>query len=336
MPGSDVLWPVPLTRFPTLFPPQFGVPGTDSERGLRMHSTGTIFYVDPNAIGVSDGRDGTNPDEPLATVAAALTHCQPYRGDVIAVMANNAWQYGRVADGYRLPISEEVVVSVPGVRIVGVCPSGSNGVVWMPASNGGTCITVNAIDTLIEGFFFTEGAFTGCDAIAADWNGTTTWGDNLTVRHCTFDDTVDTAISMEFVWYAHIHDNVFWRCDVYGVYVDPLGSGVSYCVIHDNIFMDVATSALSLPGADYCKIHHNNIYNTAAQAGGAATDAGITTEGGGHNIVDHNALSCLLPVPAAGDYGDFCTPDIATPPGGSTDAWISNYCLNGPTVTNPT
>jgi len=327
MPGSDVSWPVPLQRLTPWYAGQFGVPGTDSERGLRMHSTGTVFYVDPNAVGVSDGRDGTNPDEPLATVAAALTKCQPYRGDVIAVMANNAWQYGRVLDGYRLPISEEVVVTVPGVRIVGVCPSGANGVVWTPASNGGTCITVNAIDVLIEGFFFTEGAFTGCNAIAADWNGTTTWGDNLTVRHCVFDDTVDTAISMDFVWYAHIHDSIFWECDAYGIYVDPLGSGAAFCSIHDNLFQDCDV-AMAMRGMDNSEIFANRIYNANAQAPVAATNEGIDLTNGLQNIVSDNWFSCRLPVAAPGDYADLNS-------AGATDAWINNHLMNGEAVTNP-
>ena len=76
MPSADVRMRVPLVRFPTLFPGQMGVPGTDTERGLRTHTTGAVFYVDPNYSGVSDLRDGTDPEDPLRTVAAALTKCQ--------------------------------------------------------------------------------------------------------------------------------------------------------------------------------------------------------------------------------------------------------------------
>jgi len=323
-----VQWPIPLTRLNPWYPGQFGVPGTDNETGLRLHSTGAIFYVSPNAIGVSDRRDGTDPNEPLATITAALTKCQAYRGDTIAVMANNAWQYGNAADGYALPISEEVTITVPGVKLVGVHPSGSLGVVWTPASNGGTCITVHAIDVLIEGFVFTEGVYTGLDAIYCEWDGATLFGENLTVRHCYFDDTVDTAIQLEFSWYCHIHNNVFQECDAYGIYVDPAGSSITYAMIVDNWFQNCA-AALSLRGVDRCKIARNQIYNSNAQGGAAATDEGIDTAGGGQNLVYHNVLSCLLPVPANGDYDDFCT-------AAATDAWMQNYCLNGPSTTNPT
>ncbi|HUX76682.1 MAG TPA: hypothetical protein VMY40_08600, partial [Anaerolineae bacterium] len=120
MPSADVRWPMPLTRLNPFYPGQMGVAGTDTETGLRMNCTGTVFYVDPNYPGVSDARDGTNPTDPLLTVAAALTHCQPYRGDVIAVMANALWVHADHTLGYATPIREEVIVTVPGVSIVGV------------------------------------------------------------------------------------------------------------------------------------------------------------------------------------------------------------------------
>ena len=335
MPATDVRWPIPLIRQKIFYPGQFGVPGTDTERGLRSHVTGAIFYVDPNAPGAVTNRDGTDPEAPLSTVASALALCQPYRGDVVCVMANNSWQYGDPTDGYTTAISEEVTVSVPGVRLVGVCPAGQ-GVYWYPASDGGRQITVSAIDVTIEGFFFSEGpTYTGCDAIYAEWDNVTLFADNLTVRNCVFDDTVDTAIQLELSWYCDIHHNLFWGCDEYGVYVDPAGSGIAYSLFHDNVFHDCVSGALYLRAADFCQIYRNSIFNSDAQAGAPATDEGITTEGGHYNQVYHNILSCLLPAAAPGDYDDFCTPDVAGGVG-YTDSWIHNYCLNGPSVTTPT
>ncbi|MCJ7555938.1 MAG: hypothetical protein MUP90_03365, partial [Gammaproteobacteria bacterium] len=85
MPSSNVRWPLPLNRLNPWYPGQMGVEGGWTETGLRQHCTGAIFYVDPNYPGVNDQRDGTDPTDPLATVAAALTKCQAYRGDTIAV-----------------------------------------------------------------------------------------------------------------------------------------------------------------------------------------------------------------------------------------------------------
>jgi hypothetical protein len=307
-----------------------GVPGTDSETGLREHCTGTIFYVDPNYPGVSDQRDGTNPNDPLSTLAAALTHCVGYHGDVIAVMANNDWYYGNAADGYTLPIEEEVEITVPGVRLVGVSPSSSLGVMWTPASNGGVCITVSALDVTIEGFVFTEGnTYTGADGIYCEWDGATLFGENLTVRNCYFDDTIDVAIQLEYSWYCDIHNNVFMECDEHGILVDVAGSAIEYATIHDNIFHDCAVAMELLGGCDHNHIYNNRIYNRNAQTGAAAANEGINTTGGAENMVMQNWFSCLLPVPANGDWDDLNT-------AAATDAWVQNYCMNGPNTTNPT
>jgi hypothetical protein len=306
-----------------------GVPGGWTETGLRTHPTGTVFYVDPNYPGASDARDGTDPTDPLLTVATAITRCQPYRGDVIAVMANNDWYYGDSTQGYTTIISEEVTINVPGVRLVGVFPASSLGVMWTPASNAGTCITVNAIDVTIEGFVFTEGnTYTGCDAIYCEWDGTTLFGENLTVRHCYFDDTVDVAIQLEYAWYNDIHHNTFMQCDAHGIYVDPAGSGIAYTAIYENWFHDCDV-AMAMRNADECRIFGNWIYNRNAEGAAAAANEGIDTTGGTRNIIAGNYFSCLLPVPANGDWDDLNT-------GAATDAWIQNYCLNGPNTTSPT
>ena len=329
MPSTNVQYPVPFLTLPPMFVGQFGVPGTGSPEGRRTDTVGATFYVNPNATGVSDLRDGTNPEAPLQTVAAALALCQPYRNDMIIVSPNNSWQYGDSTDGYTTAISEEVTITVPGVRLVGVCPSGQ-GVYWTPASNGGTCITVSAIDCTIEGFFFTEGDYTGLNAIYCEWDGVTLFGENLTVRNCTFDDTVDVAIQLEFSWYCDIHHNHFLECDEYGVYDAAAGSGVAYSAIHDNWFLDCGTAAIALlGGSDNNSIYNNRIYNGNAEGAAAATNEGINTTGGATNIITNNWLSCLLPVPANGDLNDFCT-------AAATDAWAGNWCMDGLQITQPT
>ena len=124
MPSSNVTWPNPLVRQNAFETGQMGVPGTWAETGLRQHSTGVIIWVDPNCPWRTDLQDGTDPGHPMATIAAALTKCQPYRGDTVAVMANGFWTDAPGgAANYPLPIAETLTVSVHGVRIVGVFPS---------------------------------------------------------------------------------------------------------------------------------------------------------------------------------------------------------------------
>ena len=120
MPATNVNWPTPLTRLNPWYPGQMGVPGTDVDTGLRLNTGGKILWVDPNHVDPNDGRDGTNPISPLATVGEAINQCRPYRGDVIAVAHSGFWTYGDMTSSNITPIAETVVVDVPGVRIVGV------------------------------------------------------------------------------------------------------------------------------------------------------------------------------------------------------------------------
>ena len=328
MTADGVNWNSPLVRLPPWFPGQMGVPGSDSIDGLRQSCEGKIFYVDPNYPGVSDQRDGTNPQDPLRTVGAALTKCRPYRGDVIAVMQNNAWTFGTPNDGQLLPIAEQVTVTVPGVRIVGIANAGTLGVLWTPSANAGTCIRIHALDVTVEGFTFDEGAFAGCNAISVLWNGTTAFGDNAVIRNCLFTGDVDIAIQLEFAWYCNIYNNFFQQVDTAGIYLDPAGSGADYCNIYNNWFQD-CVAAISARGLDNSRIANNTIYNTNAQGAALATNEGIDTTGGRQNIVIDNYFSCLLPVPANGDYDDLNT-------AAATDSWIGNHCSNGLAITSPT
>jgi len=329
MPSANVNWSLPLTRENALYPGQYGVPGAWTETGLRQHCTGAIFYVDPNNTDANDNRDGTDPTAPLATVATAITKCQAYRGDVIAVMANNAWGYNDATQGYGTAVQECVTVNTPGVRIVGVCPSGALGVPWTPATADGVCITVYQPDVLIEGFcFMGNGGGTG---IYAEYS--TRYGDNLTVRHCFFDDAMDEGVQLEYSWYADIHHNLFDECDSYGVYTANVGGNdPAYARVHHNWFYDIGTGgAIWLTDADRCHIYENYIYNNDAASGAAGTTANcmINLTAGSRNLVHHNTLSCVLPAGVAWDY-DACNT------AGTADSWNQNYLMDGVSVTNPT
>ena len=329
MPSSDVRNPPPLTRFNSMFPGQYGVPGAWTETGLRMHCTGAIFYVDPNHTDANDNRDGTDPTAPLATVATALTKCEAYRGDIIYVMANNYWQYGNSADGYATPVQESVTVTVPGVRIVGVSQSGVLGVCWRPSTVDGTCITVRATDTLIEGFAFL--GRTGGTGVNAQWQAGTHYGDTLTVRHCFFDDDLDEGISLSFSYNCDIHHNWFDNCNEYGILGVVAVGDPGYLEIHHNFIYDCETGGIWLPQADRCHVWENYIYNYLAASGNGATLANclINLTDGSRNLVHHNTLSCVLPAAVAWDYNATCT-------AGTGDAWVSNWLMDGPSITNPT
>ncbi len=321
---SNIQWAsMPIQILTPFYGSPFGVPGAGIDSGLRNDTSGRVLWVDPNHSGTGDQKDGTIPSSPLQTIEKALTLVRPYRNDVIAVMNNGSFTNADPDSGNNTTISENVTMDVPGVRLVGVDMAG-RGVTWNNPNPATFAVTVTAMDCTVEGFLFTNG-----DAVYAEWDGVTLWGDNLTLRHCIFDDTVDVALQLEFAWYCHIHDNFFQEVDEFGIYVDTAGSGIAYADIHDNKFMDAAFAIWLLGGSSNNDIHHNSIYNGSAEAGAAATNEGINTTGGAQNMIYENKLSCLLPVPANGDLDDFNS-------AAATDAWMANMCLNGFSVTNPT
>lgn len=330
MAGGRVNLPLPLVRQRPWYPGQVGgIAGVDSEAGLRTSCEGTVFYVDPNHVDANDNRDGTNPTAPLATVARAIVLCSSYVGDVILVMPNDGSPYGGAVTARATPVTESVTVDKAGIRIVGTCNSGAQGVFWTPATAGGTCIIISAMDVLVEGFAF-QGS-TGGVGINATWTASGE-GDNVTVRYCHFDDDIDTGIELEYSWYAQIYGNMF-ECDEYGVEALNVTGDLAYAHIYDNRFHDVGTggtSALGLTASDRMLVERNWFYCAdAVNALGAAANRMINLNTGANNMVTNNWMSCLLPVPANGDY------DACNSPG-TTDAWIQNMCIDGPSIRNPT
>jgi len=53
-----------------------GVPGSDVPYGFRSLPQSLVFFVDANHSDASDNADGTNPEQPLATIQAAVDRVQ--------------------------------------------------------------------------------------------------------------------------------------------------------------------------------------------------------------------------------------------------------------------
>jgi len=300
------------------------VMGFSKATGIDSHSYfapgSKIFYVDPNNVQATDpGNLGEDPTVPLATIAAAIVLCRDHMGDTIIVGGNDRWQHA--PHNRNTPILESVIIpsTKGGIRIVGAA-SNPMGVTWSPTANSGIALRVRAIDILVEGFtFFT--AFANCTAIYAEYGviGVTSYGDNLTVRNCFFDDVLDYGIRLDFSWYAQIHDNHFEGTQIAAINsVDATGDP-DYANIHDNTFMD-ATAAIDLEDSSYCFIHGNRIFGNPA---GVANF--IDTAGGNNNMVTDNYLACSIAQYAAG----------GTCVGGGSDMWVFNHCNDGEPNANP-
>ena len=316
MPSANVPWSPLLTRLNPWMPGQFGVPGTDNTTGLRLDTNGVIFYVDPNAAGVSDQRDGTDPEGPLATVTRALTLCRAFRNDTIIVAPSSYWTYGDVAVGRATPVREEVIVSTPGVRIVGLMPSSSLGVPWLVTQNSGIAITINAMDVLVEGFNFWEDTYTTPTAIFIEWDGPP-YGENAVIRNCFFADGLAYGIQTDFSWNNYIHNNTFQDIGIAAINTIDAEGATGYLFIYHNRFNN-NTAAIDLEAVDNCMIYHNLIFGAAG-----GTNNFIDLTGGAANLVANNYLACTI-----AQYDVTCSD-------ATSGAWVQNYCTDGPTVAAP-
>ena len=336
MPANDVTWGGPLTRLNPWYPGQMGVPGTDSETGLRLNTEGAIFYVDPNHPDPHDNRDGTNPTSPLATVGAAIAKCEPYRGDVVVVMHNGYWTYGDMTSEHITPIQETVTIDVPGVRLVGVSPS-SMGVPWIGTANNDELITVTALDVTIEGFNFWEPTYTGVTGILSQWNGPP-YGENLTIRHCFFYDLA-YGIQLDYSWYCHIEDCRFDDISTAAIHNPSVYGEPDYLVIRDCIFA-TNTADINLPDCDSVIIEGSRFLDVTAaititsgdanqilcntiQGAGAGVNNMINLTGGASNLVCGNCLSCSI-----AQYDTTCSD-------GTSGSWGGNHCEDGDTTAAP-
>ena len=277
-----------------------------------------IFYVDPNNTQATDyGNLGQDPTVPLATVAAAVTLCRDHMGDTIEVAANDAWQY---APHYRpTAIVESLVIpyNKGGIRIVG---AGTNplGVQWEPADDNEACITVHAIDVLIEGFLFTAPNNTGATGIHCEWGVTATdFGENMTVRGCFFFD-LDYGITLDYSWYCQIYGNSFDTIATAAILNTSVTGDADYLAIHDNSFLACAL-AISLPTSD-----GNFIYNNRVNGDGTGTNNFIDLTGGSDSMVSDNFFACTI-----AQYDTTCSD-------ATSGAWLNNHCTDGAPVAPPT
>jgi hypothetical protein len=296
--------------------------------------------VDPNHPAASDQYTGLSASAPVRTVGRALAQCEPYSGDAILVMHNGGWTYASGVSGRDDPIQEAVIVTVPGIRILGVTPDSSLGVPWISTADNQTLITVRAMDVLIEGFCFWSPAYTGCTGISAMWDGASGYyGENLTVRRC-YVYKLDYAIKLDYTWNCRVVNCRFEGMDtaaihnpsVYGepdyttiqdcVFLENLAdvglADCDHCLIETNTFMDV-TEAIKITDGDY-----NTIVTNSIEGDPTGVNNYINLTGGGNNLVGSNLLACTI-----AQYDTTCSD-------ATSGSWVANQCTNGPTTAPPT
>ena len=134
---------------------------------------GNNLFVDPNHASASDANSGKSANLPLLTIQQAVTNAEAMNGDNIWVIQSDAWQYGAQTEN---SISEAVVIpgDKPGLHLIGA-GFGSLGVNWNYTVTGTFCLTINALDTVVDGFnFWGEGE--DVHGILCNWDGDPDYG----------------------------------------------------------------------------------------------------------------------------------------------------------------
>lgn len=315
---------LPVIRDPAFYPGQFGVSGSDVERGLRWRSAGFVLYVNNIHPNTSNGNDGTNPDAPLTTIAQAFTNLATWHaryGTVGSLHGTNS--YIIVSPG---TYTESLTIAATTMPDYGVLMGGGNGrypVIW--DDNATDCLTITAYGwrvanfhfrpangfagvllsrpsgsgaegTVIENCFF-DGQWSGT-GFGVEFNGAPA---NCTIQNCRFAEfaatggaitVTDTSIADPYQ--THIIGCTFQECDEY-ITRDCAG-GWNQSVIWNNVLPD-ATHDAAFP----------------AGAGGTAVFIDMRGGSNGYNKVCGNWLGSDDYAEAGGYYA------------GTGDEWSGNY-----------
>jgi len=153
----------PLVKEKSFYPGQWGVLGSDSPLGLRTDTRSTVFYVDSGHARTSDNNDGTDPDNPLATITHALVHCTTNANDFIIVR-----QITNALETFPISITKNRVHLLSTFYRYGHGPE-----IRAVADTAG--IVLNADNVEIAGFEINGGNTAGCIEAGA----AATWGADI-------------------------------------------------------------------------------------------------------------------------------------------------------------
>jgi len=163
---------LPVLRQTQFFPGQLGVPGSDTDLGIRATPGGVVLYVDENHPGATAFNDGTDPLNPLTTITAAIAKPFFTAGSVIVVGAN-----ATLVESVVIPATAPQGCSIIGVSNGTYCPT------WTAAVNTGTALTINQQNWRISGIKFDLPAHG--QSITLNWDATNN-GSNTMIDHCQF------------------------------------------------------------------------------------------------------------------------------------------------------
>ena len=310
---------IPVTRLQPFYSGQFGVQGSDVSRGLRTSPAGVVFYVDANHPNATATADGTDPENPLTTIAAAFARLVTFHalgsvqaeGSVI-VVAPGTYTDNITIDRTSYPADCTLLAAANSkFDVVWVPASGDaltidqsgwvvDGFHFQPAADGsGVHLTwtagAGAEDTYIQNCFFDGRWATGLFNIELDGAPA-----NVTIQNCRFAEfgVGDPCITVASTatadpYQCHILGNTFQECGEY--ITSDVAGGWSQTIIAGNLFC-AATADAAYP----------------AGAGGTLIYIDLAGATNGYNTI----------------YGNICPGDYSIAGGyipGTNDTWIGNY-----------
>jgi len=324
---------IPVTRLQPFYSGQFGVQGSDVSRGLRTSPAGVVFYVDANHPNATATADGTDPENPLTTIAAAFARLVTFHalGSVQAEGSVIVVAPGTYTDNITIDRT-----SYPADCTIIAAANSKFDTVWVPAA--GDALTIDQSGWVVDGFHFQPAAdgagvhLTWAAGAGAEdtyiqncffdgrW-GTGLYGielegapANVTIQNNRFAEfsTAEPCIVVRSCNQAspfqnHFFGNIFQECVEY---ITNIAEGYNACIFYGNFFAE-ATGALAAT-------------TTYIDLGGP---------GIGYNMVVGNYFS-----------GDYSNTGGYTAEGAGTDNWVGNFAAdvaeaevgdNGITIAQP-
>lgn len=179
-------FPGPLQKFPEFYGGQFGVPGSSSPLGLRMHPDAIVIYVDSAYPDANDNNDGVLPSAPKATVQSAInsTLLTPYSYILVS---------GEVTESVVTPdyITGPNYITILGGGISRYSPS------WQSDDVNIASLDLRAVGWRVSGFRF----YGNTGAAAVVLRHTDTGANDIAIRtiidNCYFDGLTTGLYGLE-------------------------------------------------------------------------------------------------------------------------------------------
>jgi len=232
---------LPQIRLQPFYPGQMGVSGSDVPRGVRWAPTAIVLYVDENHPGASADADGTDPENPLTTVALAVTRLIAFATSTSSSLYGSA-----IVIGAGATIAESVIVPPTAPRGVSIIGAGGSRhrPTWAAATAAGTALTLRQQEWTVEGITFEAGA-EGTGIRLDEVPGSDYIAYKTVIRNCQFDGLYGglyginfsgaphrvTVENCEFIEWRSAGGAAFAICVTDTAHTLPL-----QCRIHNNLF----------------------------------------------------------------------------------------------------